>query len=84
MNNKIKSLILVLAVAAGLNVYAVTQQIPSRTVVTANGVQQADCAYALVNPLDVVARPNFYLNKNIKIKQNSTNFLHSDLITNRL
>lgn len=68
MNNKIKSLILVLAVAAGLNVYAVTQQIPSRTVVTANGVQQTDCAYALVNPLDVVARPNFYLNKNIKIK----------------
>ena len=68
MNNKIKSLILVLAVAAGLNVYAVTQQIPSRTVVTANGVQQADCAYALVNPLDVVARPNFYLNRNIKIK----------------
>lgn len=68
MNNKIKSLILILAVAAGLNVYAVTQQIPSRTVVTANGVQQADYAYALVNPLDVVARPNFYLNKNIKIK----------------
>lgn len=68
MNNKIKSLILILAVAAGLNVYAVTQQIPSRTVVTANGVRQADCAYALVNPLDVVARPNFYLNKNIKIK----------------
>lgn len=68
MNNKIKSLILILAVATGLNVYAVTQQIPSRTIVTANGVQQADCAYALVNPLDVVARPNFYLNKNIKIK----------------
>ena len=58
----------ILAVATGLNVYAVTQQIPSRTIVTANGVQQADCAYALVNPLDVVARPNFYLNKNIKIK----------------
>lgn len=24
-------------------------------------------AYAIVNPLDVVARPNFYLNKNIKV-----------------
>lgn len=70
MNNKFKSFILILAVAAGLNVYAATQQIPSRTVVSATGVKQVaePCAYTLVNPLDVVARPNFYLNKNIKIK----------------
>lgn len=67
--NKIKTFILILAVAVGLNVYASTQT-PSRTIVSASGVQQlpAPTAYSLVNPLDVVARPNFYLNKNIKIK----------------
>lgn len=67
--NKIKTFILILAVTLGLNVYAATQ-IPSRTIVTANGVKQipAPSAYTLVSPLDVVARPNFYLNKNIKIK----------------
>lgn len=68
--NKIKTFILILAIAAGLNVYASTQTLPSRTIVNTAGVQQtsAPTVYALVNPLDVVARPNFYLNKNIKIK----------------
>ena len=68
--NKIKTFILILAVAAGLNVYASTQTLPSRTIVNTAGVQQtsAPTVYALVNPLDVVARPNFFLNKNIKIK----------------
>lgn len=64
--NKIKSFILILAVAIGLNVYAATQ-IPSKNLLVNNAtVQNVDCA--LVNPLDIVARPNFYLNKNVKIK----------------
>lgn len=70
MNNKVKNLILVLAVATGLSAFAVTQQIPSRTIVSATGVQQVavPSACTLVNPLDIVARPNFYLNKTVKIK----------------
>ena len=63
--NKIKSFVLVLAVALGLSVCA--QQVPVRTVVTASGVQQT-AVCQLTNPLDIVARPNFYLNKTVKIK----------------
>ena len=47
----------------GINAFAVTQQIPSRTGCPVQQQQQGH-----TNPLDVVARPNFYLNKNIKIK----------------
>lgn len=70
MNNKFKNFILILAVATGLSAFAVTQQIPSRTLVNTTTQQQvaASSACTLVNPLDVVARPNFYLNKTIKIK----------------
>lgn len=65
--NKIKNIVLILLVAAGLSVYA--QQIPSTTLVSATGIQQqASQNCVLVNPLDLVARPNFYLNKNVKIK----------------
>ena len=64
---KFKTLILILAVTAGINVFASTS---GYTVVSANGVQtqSASKAYTTVNPLDIVARPNFYLNKNVKIK----------------
>lgn len=62
----IKSLILILALAAGINVFAVTQQIPSKN--PNNCVQSQLPAYTAVNPLDVVARPGFYLNKNVTIK----------------
>ncbi len=67
---KIKSLILLIAVATGLSACAVTQQIPSRTTVQQNAVAEdaATASVITVDPLDVVARPNFYLNKNIKIK----------------
>lgn len=70
MDNKFRNLILVLAIATGLSAFAVTQQIPSRTIVNPTVTQQVATpgAYSTVNPLDVVARPNFYLNKNIKIK----------------
>ena len=62
--NKIKSIVLTVMVAVGMNVCA--QQIPSSTIINQSGIQQQD--YALVNPLNLVARPNFYLNKNVKIK----------------
>lgn len=65
--NKFKSLILILAVAAGLNIYGAF----SLTYQPANAAAvqtQSAKTYINANPLDVVARPNFYLNKNIKIK----------------
>ncbi len=69
--NKLKSFIAILTIVTGLSVYAGTQ-IPSYTIVSANGVQQSQVqttkTYINVNPLDIVARPNFYLNKNVKIK----------------
>ena len=62
-----KILLLILAVAAGINVFAATY---GYTVVSASGVQTQSVSksYQNVNPLDIVARPNFYLNKNVKIK----------------
>ena len=62
-----KILTLILAVAAGINVFAATS---GYTVVSASGVQTQSVSksYQNVNPLDIVARPNFYLNKNVKIK----------------
>ena len=59
--------------AFGIQVYAAdagTQALldrvssPAQTKV-ANNFNYA--AYASVNPLDVVAKPNFYMNKNIKV-----------------
>ncbi len=65
--NKFKGLVLILAVAAGLSVCA---QAPQTLIVNANTPTNSKqtVAYSVVNPLDVVARPNFYMNKNIKIK----------------
>ena len=64
---KIKGLVLILAVAAGLSVYAQNSQTLLVNVKAPANTQTA-VSYIAVNPLDVVARPNFYLNKNIKIK----------------
>ena len=65
MNKKIKSLVLIFAVVVGLGVCA--QQMPiSKQLVNVSNTQQQN--YISVNPLDLVARPNFYLNKNVKIK----------------
>lgn len=64
--DKIKSLVLILTIITGLSVGA--QQIPSRTTVNTQTLQTQQQTCALVNPLDLVARPNFYLNKNVKIK----------------
>ena len=67
--NQIKIFTVILALILGINVYAAT----SENYITVNSSitkqsQQAAQNYITVNPLDVVARPNFYLNKNIKIK----------------
>ena len=60
-----KYIVLILMLIFGLNVDA---QPTSTLVKPSTSVQQAVKSYTLVSPLDVVARPNFYLNKNIKIK----------------
>ncbi len=66
--NKITYLILTLVLAAGLNTYAIAQAPVNNTAAQIQAQTQAAKTYISVNPLDVVARPNFYLNKNIKIK----------------
>lgn len=72
--NKIKNIVLILMVAVGLGVCA--EQFPIRAI-SATGstiahqqqlVQTNNTAYSLVNPLDLVARPDFYYNKNVRIK----------------
>ena len=67
--NKIKTLTIILALILGINVYAATSssQIAVNTTTPTQSTQTVQ-NYITVNPLDVVARPNFYLNKNIKIK----------------
>lgn len=63
-----KKIILVLLIVFGINTFAVTaQQIPSKTTQINQQLTLYE-NYQTVNPLDLVARPNFYLNKNIKIK----------------
>lgn len=67
--NKIKGLVLVAIVAIGLNVHAVTQAPVNKTQINLeNPMQTQTRNYMSVNPLDLVARPNFYLNKYVKIK----------------
>ena len=70
--NKIKSLVLVLAVTAGISVFATPSNYYSNNnlLVNTNSVQTQTTAksYITVNPLELVARPNFYLNKNVKIR----------------
>lgn len=63
--NKIKSLLLIPVLILGLASIAEPYKVTS----TVHAIQQqATKTYAYTNPLDVVARPNFYKNKNIKIK----------------
>lgn len=66
--NRIKTLTIILTLILGVNVYAATTS--NHIAVSTNTVTQQQTVqnYITVNPLDVVARPNFYLNKNIKIK----------------
>ncbi len=70
--NKMKSLVLVLAVAAGISVFAAPSNYYSNNnlLVNTNTIQAQSTvkSYITVNPLDLVARPNFYLNKNVKIR----------------
>lgn len=68
--NKFRNIILAVIIAVGLSTYAVTQQIPSKEVTLPNQTvqQSVQNGYNSVNPLDLVARPNFYLNKYVKIR----------------
>ena len=67
--NKIKYFILILALAMGIgvNVNAITATTPN-VVNNKNQIQKAAITYQLVNPLSMVQNPQFYLNKNVKIK----------------
>ncbi len=67
--NKIKLIILGLVVIVGIHASASTP-IPTRTLLTQTGIKQVSTnnAYVQVNPLDLVARPNFYLNKYVKVR----------------
>ena len=62
--NKIKLLLLMIVVISGLAGVAEPYKITS----TVPATQQVTKTYVYANPLDVVARPNFYKNKNIRIK----------------
>lgn len=58
----IKLLVLLIAASIGLNFYMQPSDAESLTAV------QQTCPVSYTNPLDIVARPNFYLNKNVRIK----------------
>lgn len=64
--NKLKNIILTVVIISGLSTYAITQQLTAPQQTVQQTVQQN--IYNSVNPLDLVARPNFYLNKYVKIR----------------
>jgi len=61
--NKIKTLLLSILIITGINVYAQNPAIINKPI---QNTIQTQCQS--VNPLDIVQRPNFYINKNVKIK----------------
>lgn len=65
--NRAKLFLVVLVMALGLNMSAFA---PAQTTNLENpvAVQQTEKTYMQVNALDMVARPNFYLNKNVKLR----------------
>lgn len=66
---KFKGLLLLLVLAIGLNVNAVTQTPVQKTPLNLeNPIQTQTRNYLSVNPLDLVKRPDFYLNKYVKVK----------------
>jgi len=65
--NKFKSIIFTLVILTGLTIPTIAVTAPANTPIQSNNTLLVnDCI--TVNPLDLVARPNFYLNKNVKIK----------------
>lgn len=67
--NKFKGLLLLIVIAIGLNVNAVTQAPAQKAPLNLENPMQAQTKnYMSANPLDMVARPDFYLNKNVKVK----------------
>ena len=73
--NKIKNWLLILAVAAGISVYSANSIMAYTSAPVATQQQQQTQGYMSVNPIDVVNRPNFYLNKNVKIRPETIRFL---------
>lgn len=70
MNKNIKSIILILAITLGINAYASS---PIQTNTSLTSQMQTTKNYVTpssqtVNPLNIVARPSFYLNKTVKIR----------------
>ena len=63
---KIKYLLLILAVALSVSVNMDT--VKAQAPINLENPMQATVSYSLVNPLDMLAKPSFYLNKNVKIK----------------
>ncbi|MFI3300782.1 MAG: hypothetical protein R3Y28_05110 [Candidatus Gastranaerophilales bacterium] len=64
--NKFKKSLLVILFSIGLASTAVTIPATQNTQTDAEVIEQS-IQYLSVNPIDVVNKPNFYLNKNIKI-----------------
>ncbi len=65
---KFKGLILTLAIISGLSVCAMQESLLVNVANTTMQPSKQAVQYMAVNPLDIVARPNFYMNKNVKIK----------------
>jgi len=62
--NKIKLVILALFLALGVQAATV---VPTNFEMPQTPVQQPAKVYQSINPLDMLARPNFYMNKNVQI-----------------
>lgn len=66
---KFKGLLLLLVLAIGLNVNAVNQTpVQKAPLNLENPIQTQTRNYLSVNPLDLVKKPDFYLNKYVKVK----------------
>ena len=65
----IKTLVIILALTfgIGISVNAISAN-NNGSLNLENPIETTSVSYAAVNPLDVVNRPDFYINKNIKIK----------------
>lgn len=65
--NRAKLFLVVLVMALGINTSTFASAQPTN-LETPAAVQQTQKSYINVNALDMVARPNFYLNKNVLVK----------------
>lgn len=66
--NKFKSFIIILALALGIGFNVDAATTTQQSLNLENPIQTAHVSYMAANPLDMIARPSFYLNKNVKIR----------------